>query len=50
MIKLVVDSTSYISEEYARTHDIKVVNLTTTLNDYSIEEGYEDNLTPFSIN
>lgn len=47
MIKLVVDSTSYISEEYAQKHDIKVVNLTTTLSDYSIEEGYEDNWNTF---
>lgn len=43
MIKLVVDSTSCISREYAQENDIKVVNLTTTIDDYTIAEGYSDN-------
>lgn len=47
MIKLVIDSTSYIEKEYAQKHDIKVVNLNTTINDYSIEEGFEDNWNTF---
>ncbi len=47
MIKFVTDSTSCVSSEYAKKHNISVVSLTTTIDNYSIAEGFEPSWGPF---
>lgn len=41
MIKIVTDSTSCVSEAYAKEHNISVVNLTTNLEGNVLQEGFE---------
>ncbi|OPJ55390.1 DegV family protein [Alkalithermobacter paradoxus] len=39
-IKIITDSTAYIPKEYAKEHDIDVVQLTVSFNNEVMEEGY----------
>ncbi|MEG1500200.1 MAG: DegV family protein, partial [Clostridia bacterium] len=40
MIKIITDSTAYISEEFAKANDIKIVRLHTIIGDEDFIEGF----------
>lgn len=47
MIKLVTDSTCCVDKEFAKKHNISVVNLTCSIDNFSMEEGFEENWEEF---